>query len=408
MPDSDVHVSGCGLVLPGIDSPRALWQRVSAQACVLSERVVSEHVDAPFPFGCIGTATHEASRELLPHRLRRFASRVTRLGHLALHRALAAARLDLDQVEPARRALFTVEGDYATGFDCATNAITGTAAQVNPTLGDFIHHCLARRKLDVLGMVKSSSNNALLVNSMSYRTRATGGAFFAGPHGVVSALSQARAALIEDRCDVALVLTVDAWLDPFLLVELHDLGWLAPSLRDLEGHLSARCFDERSRGLVLSDGSAALVLERSTRTDQRGAEVLRLGDTISRSTAPEPSVEGISPCQAGWVIAQGTGLPRHDQAEARLIAARAPHATAVTSARDLLGYAGSSSLVADIALAGQALAHRQLPGMAGRLQPVSPPLPWAHSTVPHPASHQVMVSGRGLHGDWACINVEKP
>ncbi len=406
MGEAEVVISGIGLVLPGIASPATLWAHVGAGRCVLSARMASPHVDGDLPFGQVDEATQAEARALLPRRLARFASAGAQLGPLAVQRALHSAGLALDAITPSRRSLFSVEGDYAAAFESCAGAIAWTAAQERRTEADLVHACVAKRKLDVMGVVKSSWNNTLLVGSIHWQARATGGAFFCGPEGVVAALRQGRQALREDRCDVAIVNTTNAYLDPFLLAELLAAGWLAPGLRHPDGRLQSCCFDADSRGMVLSNGSAALVLEPAEAAARRGVQGLRLVQMTSAATLLDETVPDLPASSARCVIAQGSGLPAHDAHEARCILAHAPRAEAVTSVRSLLGSSGSTGLVADLALAQQALAHGRLPGMAAAQARVGPALPWvAPQGAPLPG-RQVMVCARDWLGHWGAITVE--
>ncbi|MFB7182133.1 beta-ketoacyl-[acyl-carrier-protein] synthase family protein [Streptomyces sp. NPDC056257] len=192
---------------------------------------------------------------------------------------------------------------------------------------------------------------------------------FMGPSSVVSsacasgnsALAYAADTIRANRADLMIAGGVDE-MSSALLMLFTSLRSLAPDV--------ARPFDRNRAGLLVAEGSAALVLESYEHARRRGAPIYaELSGWSSASdayhmTAPHPegrgarrSMEralaqaGVPVDQVDYISAHGTGTASNDRVEARAIrdvfGARTP---AVSSLKGALGHAqGAASAIEAVA-----------------------------------------------------------
>jgi 3-oxoacyl-[acyl-carrier-protein] synthase II len=135
-----------------------------------------------------------------------------------------------------------------------------------------------------------------------------------------------------------------------------------------------RCqpFDRDRRGLAVSEGAAALVLEPLDRAVARGATVMAeilgygLGMDAHHVTTPHPEgegaaramraalrVAGVSPAEVDYISAHGTGTPANDKTETRAIKTvfgAAAYRIPVSSIKSMIGHTmGAASAIEAVA-----------------------------------------------------------
>lgn len=170
---------------------------------------------------------------------------------------------------------------------------------------------------------------AMIANRLSYVMNWT------GPSSVVNtlcssglvALHQARRALQNGECDMAVVAGVQAALSPSYFASMSDLGALSK-----KGE--SRPFDEEAAGFVPGEGAVAIVLQPMERAIRQGRRIRGriLGSAInhngrtSRYSAPSAHGQreviraaledaGVDPVTIGLVEAHGTGTVLGDPIE---------------------------------------------------------------------------------------------
>ena len=167
---------------------------------------------------------------------------------------------------------------------------------------------------------------------------------------------------------------------------------LFTSLRALAPEV-VRPFDVERRGILPSEGAAALVLEPADRARARGARALaRVAGYAATAeahhlTAPHPAGRalaaclgdalaraGRSPADVGYVCAHGTGTPASDGVEAAALARffDGPTAPAVSSVKGALGHAQGAASALEAVVCVEAVRSGVLPGMptVRRIDPV--------------------------------------
>jgi 3-oxoacyl-[acyl-carrier-protein] synthase II len=153
----------------------------------------------------------------------------------------------------------------------------------------------------------------------------------AGTNALGTAFRQVR----DGHADIVLAGGVDAFFDPFFFGVWNNLGVLS---KIPDPDRACRPFDADRDGLVLGEGSGALILESLESAERRGArirgEVMGYGESSDASHITSPSVEGqatamrralesaeLAPSEVGFVNAHGTATHTNDACESSSIRA---------------------------------------------------------------------------------------
>jgi 3-oxoacyl-[acyl-carrier-protein] synthase II len=189
----------------------------------------------------------------------------------------------------------------------------------------------------------------------------------AGPNVVIptacaagnGAIGYAMDMIRADRADVMVAGGADE-MSLTMFMMFNSFRALAPDV--------VQPFDKNRRGLMLSEGAAALLLESYEHAKNRGAfiygEVLGHGNFADahHMTAPHPEglgairsmqaalkMSGVSPEEIDYISAHGTGTPLNDLAESRAIRTvfgRAADSIPVSSIKSMLGHTqGAASAI---------------------------------------------------------------
>jgi 3-oxoacyl-(acyl-carrier-protein) synthase/NAD(P)H-dependent flavin oxidoreductase YrpB (nitropropane dioxygenase family) len=155
-----------------------------------------------------------------------------------------------------------------------------------------------------------------------------------------------------------------------------------------------RTFDESADGIVISEGTAALVLKRRADAERDGDRIYALirgvgGSSDGRAkglTAPRPEGQkraldrayakaGFSSATVNLIEAHGTGTVASDQAEIETLkevfeaAGAAPHRCALGSLESMIGHTKATSGLASMIKTVLALYHKVLPPTIGVTKP---------------------------------------
>ncbi len=200
----------------------------------------------------------------------------------------------------------------------------------------------------------------------------------AGTHSVAAA---ARL-IASGRCDVAIGGGAEASMVAVAQAAFGNMTALSTS-----GH--SRPFDARRDGFVMTEGSAALVLEEWDRAVARGATIYaELAGAASTSdahhiTAPAPDGAGavacmelaladadVSPAEVGHINAHGTSTPLNDLAEARAITkVFGEPGPLVTSTKGVTGHGLAAAGAIEAVASVLTIHHATIPPTAGFEEP---------------------------------------
>jgi 3-oxoacyl-[acyl-carrier-protein] synthase II len=200
----------------------------------------------------------------------------------------------------------------------------------------------------------------------------------AGTH----AIGAAARLIASGRCDAVISGGAEASLHPVAVSAFANMTALSTS-----GH--SRPFDVRRDGFVMTEGSAALVLEEWDRAVARGAtiyaELAGAGSTSDAHhiTAPSPDGAGAVACMelaladagivaadVGHINAHGTSTPLNDLAESRAIAkVFGEPGPLVTSTKGVTGHGLGAAGAIEAVAAALTIHHSLIPPTAGYEEP---------------------------------------
>jgi 3-oxoacyl-[acyl-carrier-protein] synthase II len=200
----------------------------------------------------------------------------------------------------------------------------------------------------------------------------------AGTH----AIAAAARLVASGRCDVAVGGGAEASMHPVAIAAFANMTALSTS-----GH--SRPFDVRRDGFIMTEGSAALVLEDWDRAVARGAtiyaEVAGSASTADAHhiTAPSPDGAGAVSCmelaladarisvnEVGHINAHGTSTPLNDLAESRAInKVFGEPGPLVTSTKGVTGHGLAAAGAIEAVAAVLTIHHATIPPTAGYEEP---------------------------------------
>lgn len=381
--EAPIVVTGIGLTLPTgrtqDDFWEALIERKPALGAYCDETIFSRLIRS---FGHIPAEVRSEACSRLPHKLRRFAPDFTACAVLAAHDALEQAGSGWKDIRSERRGIYTAQNDSPfPNLSTFTRALEATRSSNGGCLAELAQEALYRRGVDPFAVIKALSNNVLALVSMTLSLRGDCGAFVQGQGAALAALERARFSLTHGYSDLAVVVGAGTYNDALMLTEHFRLGHLSACNK---GPVSLCSFDQERDGTILAEGAVALVLERKSDADSRGArpllEIARVMSIGNYSDAPQPNLQLIERLQAllddagtlGAVCAEGKGTPAHDSDEIALLETVLDRIdTPVTSTRPVIGELNAAGPLADIVAAAAMFQHNKIPPIATLLTPTS-------------------------------------
>lgn len=377
-PDSpcSLAVTGVGALLPTGIGPQALWQAWCNQQPGFSSFSTRWLQSRLIPrYGHIAAEHEEQARQLVPHKLRRYASQSTLWGVHAAQQAMTSAGLEPTETPSERRGLFTAQADYSNpslqGFQ---RVIAAGQDEYGFDLYRATQEAFLRRGVDPFIAIKSLANNQLALLSLTYHFKGAGGAFVQNESACLAALDAARFSLEQRECDWALVVSSGSYLCPLTLKALYQSG-------ELSTHSTAdalHSFDPSQSGTVLANGAIALVLERADHALARGAQIqcfirglgshspVQAGKYEAKGYYHAIQRTGIEPAQMNTDAILITGHGGHHQDEAELSALRQlpeVNSTPVTTVRPVVGSVAGCGPLIDVVLAKNIFAENYLPAI---------------------------------------------
>jgi len=215
------------------------------------------------------------------------------------------------------------------------------------------------------------ANAAAAAISMRYRLHGASNTYSVACASSATAIGEAYRAIRHGYLDAAVVVGTEAMLNPGVMMGWNALRVMAkPDAMDLAR--SCRPFSKDRSGFVIGEGAAALVLENSARSAQRGtkalAELAGYGCSSDAQHLTAPSVDGqaramqlalqeagLAPEQIQYINAHGTATEAGDVIETQSIHqvfGSAASKVAVSSTKSmhghLIGAAGALELVLSI------------------------------------------------------------
>lgn len=262
----------------------------------------------------------------------------TRLGFLCAKEALSDSGFTVDGHDPYRCGVITGSGQ--TGYE-----EEGDVVSVYKNPGRFVI---------IQQMANAMSGWISIAYGFKGRSYNVATACASGAYAIAAAYEY----IASGRGDAALAVGADAMLSPQTIKGFNQLSALSER-NDLPEQAS-RPFDRDRDGFVLSNGGAAVMLERESAARKRGARIYAVIAGVSMCSeaynivAPKPSGEemaksmilamddaGVTPDQVGYVSAHGTSTPQNDVDESlaiKMAFGQQVRKLAVSSQKSMIGH----------------------------------------------------------------------
>ena len=230
-------------------------------------------------------------------------------------------------------------------------------------------------------VVRIMSNSAASHLAMKYQLQAAMLTFSNACASSAQAIGEALMLMRQGRADLALVGGSESMLNHGSVMAWQAMGVMAPPDPD-DPAASCRPFDDKRGGLVLGEGAAALVLERSSHARARGArplaELAGYGHSVDAVHLSRPDTAGQlramraalddaqrAPQDIGYVNAHGTATEVGDAVEAESLAALfGPRGVAVSATKALHGHLIGAGGALELVSAVLALQRARVPASA--------------------------------------------
>ncbi|KKD03478.1 beta-ketoacyl-[acyl-carrier-protein] synthase family protein [Streptomyces sp. WM6386] len=354
-----VVVTGTGMITPAGAGVDATWQAVR-DGRSLPDAVAN--LDAVPGRRCL--AVPDFGPETLPGKGTRHLDPFIRYALVAVDEAVADAGLDSRTWDGARVAV--VVGCAMGGAAVLSSAHARLTDRGPQALSPYVHP-------------RSLMNMAAGTIALRHRAAGPSHTVVAACASGTAAVGLARDLLRAGTCDIAIACGTDAGVVPVIAAGFAAMGALA----DDTGPGASRPFAADRSGFVLSEGAAALVLEREESAHGRGApargRVLGHGFTndAHHPVAPHPGGAGaeaavraalrdagLPPAAVDHVNAHGTSTPHNDRIEAALISRLFPQGPSVTSNKGVLGHTLGAAGAIEAVLTLRALNSGVVPPVA--------------------------------------------
>ncbi|MFF2143622.1 beta-ketoacyl-[acyl-carrier-protein] synthase family protein [Kitasatospora sp. NPDC058190] len=371
--NTQVVVTGIGVVAPGGTGTKAFWEMITAG------RTATRGISLFDPEGFRSRIAAEcdfdpAASGLGPQEVRRL-DRAAQFALVAGAEAVADSGLDLDRTDPSRIGVMlgsavgcstSLEREYVVTSNRGANWLVDHHYTVPHLYDQFIPSSMA-------GELAWSVGAEGPVSMVS--TGCTSG---------IDAIGHAAQLIREGVVDVMVAGATDAPITPITVACFDAIRATSPRNDDPE-HAS-RPFDNTRNGFVLGEGSAVLVLESAERARRRGARLYaELGGYATRSNAyhmtglhPEGremataidealAQARLDPTAVDYVNAHGSGTRQNDRHEtAAFKRSLGDHAyrTPVSSIKSMVGHSLGAIGSIEIAACALAIEHSVVPPTA--------------------------------------------
>lgn len=328
-----VVVTGAGMITPAGVGVEETWKAVRDGRTLTGPR--SRPADLPERH-CLSVPAFGS--DILPGRGTAHLDPFIRYALVAVDEAVAESGLDPDTWDGSRVGI--VVGCGLGGVTAVSAAQTRLDERGAGTVSPYLHP-------------RSLSNMA--AGNIAIRHHVTGPSHTvaaACASGAV-AIGLARDLLRAGTCDIVIACGTDAGVVPVVAAGFAAMG----ALSDCTAADASRPFAADRSGFVLSEGAAAVVLERDEDARRRGAPhlgtILGYAYTTDAHHPVRPHPDGagaeaavhaaladagLTPGDIDHVNAHGTSTPQNDRIEGRLIRRLFPHAPSVTANKAVLGH----------------------------------------------------------------------
>jgi 3-oxoacyl-[acyl-carrier-protein] synthase II len=346
---------------------------------------------------------------------RRWVRRTSRCSQLALAAAQAAvadAELDLSKIDPS-----SIGVSLGTGVGALDKTIEGVESIAD-----------GRTRANPFGIVGSLSNMpAALISAQFHAAGSTSTVVTACASGA-QAIGEAAEIIRRGWADVMIAGGTDALILRVSIVGFNAMGGL--SKRNDEPAKASRPFDAERDGLVLSEGSAVVVLEELSSARKRGARIY--AEVLSHATAsdaynvaaPDPDGQGaaramrwaidragLQPAEIDHIQAHGTATQANDAAETRAIKSvlgEAAYQVPISSIKSMIGHPMGASGAIGVVVGAKVIAEGLIPPTINYATPDPEcDLDYVPNVARAASVNTVLVNAFGFGGQNACVVLSK-
>lgn len=404
-----VVITGLGVVAPNGLGKAAFWQATKQGVSGITS--VQRFTVNDLPIQVAGEISDFAADGVIDRKLARRTDRVTHFALVAMHEALADARLALEQEDPHR--VGAVIACTLGGVEFVFNEIAAAYTRGPRAMSAYT----AIAWLPVANVGQASIRYGIQGYCKTPVNDTVGG---------LDALGMAAGAIRRGAAEVIITGGCEALLHPFVFLALARKGYCATGA-DVHAY---RPFDRRAAGLVLAEGAGMCILEEYEHARRRGApiygEVIGYGQTNDAHALDSPSADGAQYARAinqamqagniafqdiGYVSLDGRAVPASDQGEAealRLVFGSDLDRLPVSVPRTLTGHSYAAAGALDAITALLALEHGLIPPTIN-CQELDPRygLDLVRDEARPFAQPVVLLGGRGVGGANVAIALRK-
>lgn len=360
-----VVITGLGAVTALGEGAAALWEGISKGRTGIGAVRLDPH-DENFILPGAAVKGFEPEKYVTQRKALKVMARDIQL-------AVAAASLALDDGSAKSIEILRERFGLIVGSGVLNHEIDELAASVMASLG-------AGQRLDLkkfgseglsalfpLWLLKYLPNMPACHISIFFNLQGPNNTLTTGPSAGLQAVSEAFHIIRRGSADCMLAGGAESKLNPLGLSQYRIQGVLA----DGDPLSASRPFDARSRGIVVGEAGAFLLLESLEHAVQRGAKIYAeiTGVGLSSASGREAAMRmalaqaRLEASDIDYLQASGLGLVREDKEEARAIE------SVLGESRDLLvgvskpatGFTGFSSGAIDLIIACLAMDHQEVP-----------------------------------------------
>lgn len=347
-------ITGMGAVTPIGTGVEKYWRNLLAGHCGID--AISRFDASALPCKIAAEIRDFEPPETLPRQMTRYAAKFMQYAFVAGCEALAQSGLDLEK-EPYQTGICmgTAMGGAAEMGQAEKRLLQNRSARVSPHFVPMVIGNMAAAHLAIAFGIKGPS---LTVNTAC----SAGG----------DALMSAAFLIMSGQAEAVITMGGESIICASMVSSLAQARAL--SRRNENPARASRPFDRDRDGFVIGEGGGALVVEKESHAQKRGAKILAIlsgfGNTLDayHVTAPDPTGAGaarcmrialegaaLDPCEIGYVNAHGTSTQLGDLAEAgalEQVFGNCPKPPAVSSTKGatghLMGAGGLTELIACI------------------------------------------------------------
>ena len=403
-------ITGMGAVTPIGIGVEEYWRNLLAGQCGVD--TISRFDASSLPCKIAAEIRNFEPPDALPRQMTRYAAKFMQYAFVAGCEAIAQSGLDLEK-EPYRTGICmgTAMGGVAEMSAAEESLLQNRSARVSPHFVPMVIGNMAAAHLAITYGIKGPS---LTVNTAC----SAGG----------DALMSAAFLIMSGQAEAVITMGGESIICASMVSSLAQARAL--SRRNESPAQASRPFDRDRDGFVIGEGGGALVVEKESHAQKRGARILAIlsgfGNTLDayHVTAPDPTGAGaarsmrialegagLKPCEIGYVNAHGTSTQLGDLAEAgalEQVFGNCPKPPAISSTKGATGHLMGAGGLTELIACAMAINEGILPPTINLDNP-DPEIDLDHvANVPRKASiEHAMSNSLGFGGQNSSIIVSR-